>query len=246
MKAKFLASLAAAAASMAVAMPQAHAAEVTIAATNPVVELNIFEQVEVEPDIATIGAGVDTEALTAVEALRKNSADMQRVIDLIKALGIAPRDIQTTRVTLNARYDYDQARRRPVFLGYTASNQVSVKLRDIKRSGEVLDALVSAGANNVFGPNFSIEDDTAAKADARKRALARGQEQAQEYARAAGYAGVRLLQVAETIQTSPRTYDSSAIVVTASRVEASAPPPPIEPGLVGTGVNIRLTYEMVR
>ena len=245
MKHRILAALALATSSLAVAVPQVAAAEVTITATNPVVELSIFEQVEVEPDVATISAGVETNAPTAVEALRKNSAEMQRVIDLIKALGIAPRDIQTTRVTLNAQYDYNQTTRRPIFRGYTAANQVSVKLRDIKRTGEVLDALVSAGANNIYGPNFSIEDDTAAKADARKRALARGKAQAEEYAIAAGYSGVRLLQVAESIRSAPSPMMGDAIMVTAVRAE-SAPPPPIEPGRVGTGVGLQLTYEMVR
>ncbi len=242
---RMLVSLALAAAPLAVIAAPATAAEVTIAAANPVVELSLYEQVEVEPDVATISAGVETNAATAVEALRRNSAEMQRVVDLIKALGIAPRDIQTTRVTLNAQYDYNQTTRRPVFRGYTASNQVTVKLRDIKRTGDVLDALVGAGANNIYGPNFMIEDDTAAKADARRRALARGQAQAEEYARAAGYSGVRLLQVAETIHSGPSAKMGDAIVVTAARVE-SAPPPPIEPGLVGTGVSVQLTYEMVR
>lgn len=242
---RILASLALATSSLAIASVPASAAEVTLAATNPVVELSLYEQVEVEPDMATITAGVDTNAPTAVEALRKNSAEMQRVIDLIKALGIAPRDIQTTRVNLNAQYDYDQTSRRQIFRGYTASNQVSVKLRDIKRTGDVLDALVSAGANNIYGPTFSIEDDTAAKADARRRALTRGQAQAEEYARAAGYSGVRLLQVAETIHSGPGAKMGDAIVVTAARIESAAPPP-IEPGLVGTGVSVQLTYEMVR
>lgn len=222
----------------------AAAAEVSIVATNPVIELGIYEQVEVEPDLVTIGAGVETEAPTAVEALRRNSAEMERVIELVKALGIAPRDIQTTRVSLNAVYDYDQAQRRQIFRGYTASNQVSVKLRNIARTGEVLDALVSAGANNIYGPNFAIDDDTAAKAEARKRALERGQAQAEEYARAAGYTGVRLLQVSEAItgQGGPMPRDAMKQVA----MEAAAAVPPIESGLVSTGVSVQLTFEMVR
>ncbi len=236
----------AALAMMAIAAPAipAAAAEVSITATNPVVELGIYEQVEVEPDLVTIGAGVETEAPTAVEALRRNSAEMARVIELVKALGIDSRDIQTTRVSLNAQYDYDQEQRRQVFRGYTASNQVSVKLRNIASTGEVLDALVSAGANTIYGPSFAIDDDTAAKAEARKRALERGQAQAEQYARAAGYTGVRLLQVSESItgQGGPVLRDAMKQVA----MEASSAAPPIESGLVSTGVSIQLTYEMVR
>ena len=105
----------------------AQAAEVQIAATGPVVELSITEQIEVEPDIVNVGAGVVTNAPTAVEALRQNSVEMRKVIDRIKALGVAERDIQTSGINLNARYDYDQRQQRQVFRGYQAMNQISVK-----------------------------------------------------------------------------------------------------------------------
>lgn len=223
----------------------AHAAEVTIAATNPVVELGIYEQVKVEPDLATISAGVETTAPTATEALRRNSAEMQRVVDLIKALGIAQRDIPTTRVSLNPQYDYEPNTGRAVFRGYQASNQVSVNLRDIKRTGEVLDALVSAGATNVYGPSFSVEDDSAAKAEARRRAMARGLAQAEDYARAAGFAGVRLLQVQESIYAEAAPMERAVAYKAVAEAAADAIAP-IEPGMVETGVSIQLTYEMVR
>ncbi|MDC0887007.1 SIMPL domain-containing protein [Altererythrobacter sp.] len=238
------ASIALAALTLPFAANALSAAEVQITASNPVVELNVFEQVEVAPDIVTIGAGVSTEAPTAVEALRRNSAEMRRVVDLIKARGVNPRDIQTTAINLSAQYDYDRTNQRQVFRAYQASNRVSVKLRDIPRAGEMLDALVAAGATNIFGPIFSIEDDTSAKAEARKRALERGQKQAMEYAVFAGYSGVRLLQVSESM-----SRNSGPVAMERSMMQAdvsAAPPPPMEPGLISTGVSISLTYEMMR
>jgi uncharacterized protein YggE len=239
------AALVPAALAMATTAVPAHAAQVTITTTNPVIELSVYETVKIEPDVATITAGVDTSAVTAVEALRENSVAMQRVIDLLKQQGVDPRDIQTARISLNPQYDYEPNTGRAVFRAYQASNQVSVKLRDIKRTGEVLDALVSAGATNVYGPMFSIDDSTAAKAEARKRGLARGLAQAEEYARAAGYSGVRLLQVQESIFAQAMTFDSPmAYKVVAEAAAAAAAP--IEPGLIEEGVTIALTYEMVR
>ncbi|MDP4574841.1 SIMPL domain-containing protein [Qipengyuania sp. G39] len=225
----------------------AQAAEVQITTQNPVIELSVFEQIEVEPDMATISTGVQTDAATAVEALRRNSAEMERLVALIRALGIPARDIQTASINLNPRYDYNnRGDQPPRFLGYQASNQVTVKLRDLDRVGEVLDAMVEAGATNINGPQFSIEDDEAVKAQARSNALERGRAQAEEYARLAGYSGVRLLQVAEAIRGSSGSMaKDEAIVVTASRV-AAAPPPPVAPGVVSTGVGIALTYEMTR
>ena len=240
---RYVLPLAAAAMTVAAVAQPAAAADVTIQTTNPVIELSVYEQVEVEPDIVTIGAGVSTMAPTAVAALRQNSADMKKVIDRIKALGVAERDIQTTGINLNAQYDYDQQNQRQGFRGYQASNRVSVKLRQIQRAGEVLDALVAAGATDLSGPDFSVDDDTAAKAAARKSALERAQRQALEYARFAGYSNVRLLQVSESITGNgpqpPRPVMAQARM-------ASAEKAPVQPGVVGTGVNVSLTYEMVK
>ena len=225
----------------------AHAAEVQITAQNPVVELSIYEQIEVEPDMATVSTGVQSEAPTAVEALRRNSAEMDRLVSLIRALGVAQRDIQTSRINLNPRYDYNRGNQPPRFVGYQASNQVTVKLRDIDRVPALLDAMVEGGATNINGPYFSLQDDTQAKASARGSALERGRMQAEQYARLNGYSGVRLLQVGEAI-TATGSPQGEAIVATGARMmsDAAAPPPPVAPGVVGTGVNLRLTYEMTR
>ena len=160
------------------------AAAVQVTASGPIVELTINESVEAEPDIATVGAGVTTQARTAVEAMRLNAQQMSAVVDRIKQLGVAERDIQTTGINLGAQYDYDQASRRQVFRGYQASNRVSVKLRQVERTGEVLDALVAAGATDLSGPDWSIDDDTAARAQARRQAMETARTQALEYARA--------------------------------------------------------------
>lgn len=225
---------------LAAAATPAAAAEVQIAATGPVVELSVTEQVEAAPDIATVGAGVTVEAQTAVEAMRQNAAAMTRVIDRIKALGIAERDIQTTGINLGAQYDYDEATRRPVFRGYQASNRVSVKLRDVQRTGGVLDALVAAGATDLSGPDWSIDDDTAARAQARKAAMETARRQAMEYATLAGYSGLKLLEISEV--TAP---GRPMPMLRVQAVEASAATP-VQPGVVQAGVTVTVKYELTR
>ncbi len=229
------------AAMAAISVPAA-AAEVQIQATGPVIELSVSETVRARPDIATISAGVTSEAPTAVEAMRKNAAEMDAVVRKIKALGIKSEDIQTTGINLNARYDYDRDTQKQVFRGYSASNRVSVILRKVAETGSVLDTLVAAGATDIGGPQFSIDDDTSAKAQARKAAMERARGQAMEYAGWAGYTGIRLLEVSESIsgnEPMPMMRQSMDAV-------ASAPPTPVEPGLVGTGVNVTVKYEMTR
>lgn len=222
------------------AVTPAAAAEVQIAATGPVVELSVTESVEARPDIATVSAGVTTQAPTAVEAMQQNAVAMKSVIDRLKTLGIAERDIQTSGINLNAQYDYDQAAQRQVFRGYMVANRVSVKLRQIERTGPVLDALVAAGATDLGGPDWSIADDTAARAQARKAAVATAQGQAMEYARLAGFTGVRLLEISEVSNVRP---PMPIMRVQAMEVAAATP---VQPGMVQAGVTVTVKYELTK
>ncbi len=218
------------------------AAEVQVTSAGPVVALTVQESVEARPDVASVGAGVTTQAPTAVEAMRANATQMTAVIARIKALGIAERDIQTAGISLNPLYDYNQETQRQVFRGYQVSNRVSVKLREIERTGEVLDALVAAGATDLSGPDWSIGDDTAARAQARRQALETARRQALEYARGAGFADVRLLEVNETIVPS-RPMPMMRMMAQAER-DASATP--VQPGMVEAAVTVTVSYEMTR
>lgn len=236
--------LAITAAAAALALPMAapaHAQNVEIAATGPVIELSVFESVNAEPDLVTIGAGVTTDAPTATAAMQQNAVQMRSVIQRIIALGVDEKDIQTTGINLSPRFDYDRATERNVFRGYQVSNRVSVKLHDIDETGAVLDALVAGGANDLSGPSFSIEDDEAAKDTARAAAVARAKEQAEAYAALYGYSGVRVLAVSESITgTSPQPEMRMRVAADAIAVQGS----PVQPGMVSTGVNVTIKYEM--
>ena len=228
-------------AAAAAAVP-ATAADVQVSSQGPIVELSVTETVKAKPDLAEVSAGVTTQAPTAVAAMQVNANAMDAVIQRIKALGIAADDIQTTGINLGAQYDYDQSTQRQVFRGYQASNRVSVTLRDVKRTGPVLDALLAAGATDIGGPSFSIDDDSAQRAQARKAAFERAQAQASEYARWAGYAGVRLLSISEAVNPGrPMPYEARGM---AASMDAKASP--VEPGLVGTAVTVSVTFEMTR
>lgn len=232
----FLATTALAAPSVVAAAPQ-----IDIAASGPVVELSVFESVQVAPDLATIGAGVTSDAPTASEALRQNSAEMQKVIARIKTLGIAEKDIQTTGINLNARYDYDQDTQKQVFRGYQAANRVSIILRKIDETGRVLDVLVAAGATDLSGPAFGIDDVQPAVDTARTRAMARAAAQAKSYAAMLGYAGARVLSITESMS-------GSGPMPQMAKVQASADfgtLPPVQPGMVSTGINVTVSYELV-
>ncbi len=148
------------------------------------------------PDVAIINAGVITRATTARAALEQNAARMERVRASLKRAGIADRDIQTSNISLNPEYRYVQDQP-PRLTGYTASNQVNVRFRDIAKSGDILDALVAEGANSINGPSLTIDKPDEALDEARTKALGIGRARAEIYARALGMRVVRLVSVSE-------------------------------------------------
>ena len=227
--------------------PALAAVEVTASAANPVVELSTTETVMGAPDTATFSTGVSSKAVSAQEALRLNSAQMEQVIRQIIAQGIKREDIQTSGINLNAEYDYsndgrNDGGRQPRFVGYQVTNQVTVKVRKIERLGVILDAVVADGANNLSGPSFSIDDDAAAKRNARDKAMQRAEAQAMEYARRTGFTGVQLVAVSEAM------FNASPMGGMADKrmVMEQAAAAPVEAGQVGTSVTVNTTYQMTR
>lgn len=148
------------------------------------------------PDLATIRAGVVAQAPTASAALADDAARMQRVLAALKKAGIAPRDIATASVALNPQYRYVD-NQPPVLTGYQATNTVSIRFRDIAKAGPILDALVAEGANQIDGPNLSLDNPDAALDEARTDAVHRARQRADLYATAAGLHVVRIVSIAE-------------------------------------------------
>lgn len=229
------------------ALPVAAMAQtsVTIAETAPVVTLNVTETVEAAPDIATVGTGVQTRAPTAAQAMRDNAGKMTSLVAALTKAGIDKKDIQTSGINLNAQYDYsnrDGTQSEPRFLGYEASNQLTVKLRDIKQVGALLDKMVAAGANNISGPSFSIDDPSPMLTQARGTALKSAKSQADFYAQAAGYRQARLLSISESNSGGqpPRP------MMAAERFKADAASTPVEPGQVSSAVTLTVQYALER
>lgn len=149
------------------------------------------------PDLAMIQAGVVTQAATAGDAMRQNSTRMATVLAALKRAGVAERDIQTASIALSPQYRYAQ-NEPPVITGYQASNQVTVRFRDIAKSGAILDALVKEGANNISGPNLTVDKPEAALDEARTAAVATARARAELYAKAAGLRVDRILSISES------------------------------------------------
>ncbi len=149
------------------------------------------------PDLAIISAGVVTRAPTATQALSQNAQRMQRVVAALRRAGVAERDIQTSSINLNPDYRYAD-NQPPVLTGYQASNQVTIRFRDIAQSGRILDALVAEGANQINGPSLTIDKPEAALDEARRNAITVARARAQVYAAAIGKRVGRILTISES------------------------------------------------
>jgi hypothetical protein len=182
-------------------MPAAAAAQQTTVVTPPIagtrLDISATGDATRVPDIAIVSAGVVTRAPTATGALEQNGAKMERVRQALKRAGIAERDIQTSNISLNPEYRYVE-NQAPQLVGYTASNQLNVRFRDIRSTGRILDALVAEGANQINGPTLTIDKPEAALDEARAKALAVGRARADLYARSLGMRVVKLISVSES------------------------------------------------
>ena len=191
------------------------------------------------PDLAIISAGVQTLQPTASGAIEQNATRMERVRAALKRAGIADRDIQTSSINLNPEYRYVE-NQPPVLTGYRASNNVNVKFRDLKRTGTILDALVAEGANQISGPNLTIDKPEAAYDEARVKAIAAGQQRAELYARALGKRVVRILSVSESGGYVPAPMPYARDVAMAS----SAAKTEIDPGTQALSVTVSMSFEL--
>lgn len=193
-----------------------------------------------EPDIAFLNTGVQTQGETAQAAMSANATAMNGVFDALDAANIDRSDMQTSNFSLQPQYDYSnrQSGQPPRLTGYQASNQLTVRVRDLDTLGETMDALVGAGGNTFSGLNFALEDDRAAKNAARDIAMKEAITRAELYAAASGYEVARVVTISESAGYSPQPM---AMMAEARSVDRSTP---IASGEVRYSVTVNVTFEL--
>ena len=196
-------------------------------------------RVERAPDLAEMSAGVVTQAATAAEASRANAAQMTGVIAALRRANVAERDIQTSGLSLQPQYDY-QERQAPRLTSYQAVNTVTIRLRELGRAGTVIDALVAAGSNQVNGPSFRIEDEDAALDTARAAAVAKARRRAELYATALG------LKVRRVVSLNESGGNQPPVPIIRARMMASdaAASTPVAPGEVSLSASVVVEFEL--
>jgi uncharacterized protein len=192
-----IAILATAGAAAAQGSSQATVAEPTGAVTRTI-SVNGTGKVYLTPDIAYVTIGVHTENKDAAQAVAQNNAQSVKVKEALTGMGVDAKDIQTSNFSIYPQQQYDQTGKPTGEINYVVDNQLYVTVRDLEKIGDLLDTVVKAGANNIYGIQFDVADRSKAQSEARKLAVADAQAQAQELAQAAGVT----LGPVQTISTS--------------------------------------------
>jgi uncharacterized protein len=191
-------------------------------------------EVKGAPDTATVQIGVETEAATAKDALAQNSAQAQAVQENLTKLGVDAKDIQTSNFSINPTYGNDGRQ----VTGYHVSNMVTVKIRQLDQAGTLLDQVVQAGANSVYGISFSVENPEALLDQARKAAIENAKARATQLAGASGSAIGDVLVISENIGTQPIPMPMLARAEGAQADQAV----PMQPGQQSFNVDVQVTF----
>jgi uncharacterized protein YggE len=186
--------------------------------------------VSATPNQAVFSFGVTTRGKTAVQALAANSADMRKLIDALKAAGIASGSLQTSSVSLSPV----MSNQGDAIVGYTVSNSVSATITNLGHAGEIVDAAVAAGANQVDGPNLTVSDQTSLYQAALKAAVADAREKAQALAAAAGLHLGGVTSVQENAGSTPITFEAKG---------AAAPSTPIVSGTQQINASVTVVFD---
>lgn len=221
----------------------AYAQSADVVALRPIagtrVDVSAVGKVSRVPDLAIVSAGVQTMQPTATAAIEENAARMERVRSALRRAGIADKDIQTASINLNPEYRYSE-NRAPELVGYRASNTLNVRFRDLKRTGAILDALVREGANQINGPNLTLDKPDEAYDEARVKAIAAGRARAELYARTLGMRVVRILSISESGgYAAPPPMPVAMMEARSADAKTS-----IEPGSQDVQVNVAMSFEL--
>jgi uncharacterized protein YggE len=195
------------------------------------------------PDTLQVVLGVETHSASAQDALAQNNDKANALIRTLKDKGVAAKDIQTSQLSITPNYD-NQGRR---ITGYQVDNQVTATVHDLGGAGSLIDAAAAAvgDAVRVQSIGFSIDDDSALKAEARTQAVHLAQLQAEQMAKAAGVKLGAIRLISEVPANSPTPY-YDAVGRTAGPGMAAAAPAPVEPGQQELSLTVDVVWDIAQ
>ena len=195
----------------------------------------------VAPDMALLSLSVMREAKTAREALDANNSAMAEVIEAIKRFGIADRDLQTAGIQIMPRFNFTNkpdGTQEADLIAYQVTNTLSVRVRDIVKTGEILDKAVSLGVNQGGNIVFANDDSSAVITEARRKAVAEATDRAKTLADAAG------VQLGRVLEISEQSFGAQPMPIEARAFDKAAAAVPVQAGENAYRVQVNMTFEL--
>ena len=196
-------------------------------------------KVTASPDVALVTVGIQANGSTVKAAQDQINSTINKVSDAVKKLGIESKDIKTTNYSINPDYDFSGSAQR--IRGYSASTNLSIKVRQLDKANSVIDTATSNGANQVGGISFDIDDKSKLENEARAKAVDEAKKKAQDASKIAGFKLGKIVNYSENLQGFPgpipmmRAQDSKAIGII---------PTQVEPGSTDINITVTLSYEI--
>ena len=206
----------------------------------PAIDVSGSGTASAAPDVAVLTLGVEAEADSVGEARAQAAEAMDAMLAALKDGGVADEDIQTTRFSVQPRFDFIEQRQ--VLRGFAVDNIVSVKIRSIDDTGELIDAALAAGGTlaRIESVRFTIDDPSSLEDEARQEAMAEARRKAETLAQAAGVNLGRPRSISETGGQLPdqfRGFDEAF-------ADAELAATPIELGELEVRVSVQVVYEL--
>jgi len=195
-------------------------------------------KVNVSPDLAVVTVGVQEQGATVKQVQTALNSKINLVSAAIKKLGIEAKDVQTSNYNIRPNYDWQAGKQR--INGYTASSNLTIKVREIEKANSVIDAATVSGANQVGNLAFEVDDKTAAENEARQKAVSEAKKKAENAAKMAGFKLGKIINYSENFAPESRLYPLMAGGGTA---EATVPTQ-LEAGTNEITVQVTLSYEI--
>lgn len=199
--------------------------------------------VNVKPDVATIAVGVAKSGASLQETQNAVTDVLNAMLKTIKDAGIADKDVVTSGYNVYPVPKYDNDGNYVGVDRYQVSSDLTVTVRKIDTVGTLLDDIVSAGANQVWGISFSVDDPAAPASEARKAAVADARKKADELATAAGAVVTGVITIAETSAPAPKSLDYAAPAAAGEMARDSAPVP-VSTGTTDIEVDVQVVFQI--
>ena len=198
-------------------------------------------KVVAKPDIAKVNLSILTESATSKAAQDDNSKKSKAVTDYLKKQALEDKDIKTTGYNIYPQYKYQQYGGNPEITGYQVIQSMEVKIRDLAKVSDILDGVVSAGANQVNGLSFEIDNPEALKTEARKKAIEDAKKKANELE---GQVGIRLGKIVNFSENTGGYSGPIYLKEADGRGGIGGGGPTLPAGENEVVVNVSLTYQI--